>query len=67
VTNTLAQIMNDSLDMTQERNYCKNCLDEIHTPDDRTGVIHKHGKYACFTYTDTGKAVRMSNVAEKGN
>lgn len=64
MTNTLAQIMTESLDMTTDKNYCKNCLEEIHTPDDRTGLIHKHGKYRCFTYTDSGKAVPLSTVAE---
>ncbi len=63
---TLAQIMRDSLDMMTTAEYCVNCLEEVHTPDDRTGLIHKHGKYACFTYNDQGKAVRLSTVAQKG-
>ncbi len=44
--------------------YCNNCMEEVHTPDDRTGLIHVHGKYRCFTYTDTGKPVPLSTVAE---
>ncbi len=44
--------------------YCVNCMEEVSTPDDRTGLIHNHGKYRCFTYTDTGKPVPLSTVAE---
>ncbi len=47
-----------------DERYCVNCMEEVHTPDDRTGLIHVHGKYRCFTYTDTGKPVPLSTVAE---
>lgn len=62
---TLAQIMAESLDMTATEEYCVNCLEVVIVPDDRTGPIHKHGKYRCFTYTDNGKAIPMSTVAER--
>jgi len=26
---------------------CKNCNDYVHTPDDRTGLIHRNNKYLC--------------------
>lgn len=39
---------------------CKNCGDKVHTPDDRTGLIHTSGKYAC--QDDKGK--RVNTVAE---
>lgn len=39
---------------------CQNCGDEVYTPDFRTGEIHKHGKYGCFT--DKGKW--LGTVAE---
>lgn len=51
-------------EVEDDTDFCVNCLEEIHTPDDRTGTIHKHGKYACFTYTDQGKPIRLSTVAE---
>lgn len=38
---------------------CKNCGEETHVPDDRTGLIHTNGKYACFY----GKK-RLDTVAE---
>lgn len=44
--------------------YCSNCLDETYVPDDRTGLIHKHGRYACFTVDDKGREHRLSTVAE---
>lgn len=45
--------------------HCRNCGDSIHVPDDRTGVIHEHGKYACYeTDEKTGKPVRLDTVAE---
>lgn len=28
---------------------CINCGEDVYTPDDRTGEIHKSGKYACRT------------------
>lgn len=44
---------------------CKNCSDEIHTPDDRTGLIHAHGKYSCQTIdSQSGKVKRLDTVAE---
>lgn len=27
---------------------CINCQEDVHTLDEKTGVIHKSGKYACF-------------------
>jgi hypothetical protein len=48
-----------------EINGCINCGEEVHTPDDRTGEIHKNGLYACYTLKN-GKTVRLSTVA-KGN
>lgn len=39
---------------------CKNCGDKTETPDDRTGLIHSHGKYACYD----DKKKRMETVAE---
>jgi hypothetical protein len=38
---------------------CKHCKGEIHTPDEKTGLIHKDGRYACYD----GK-VRLDTVAE---
>jgi len=26
---------------------CRNCRDKVHTPDERTGLIHVNGKYCC--------------------
>lgn len=26
---------------------CRNCADNVHTPDERTGLIHTHGRYSC--------------------
>lgn len=44
---------------------CRHCGDEIHTPDERTGLIHKHGKYSCETInSETGKVKRLKTVAE---
>lgn len=34
---------------------CKNCGDAVHTPDDRTGLIHANGKYICRRKMITGK------------
>lgn len=48
-----------------DTDYCVNCLEEVHTPDDRTGEIHKNGLYACYTLKN-GKPVRLNTVA-KGN
>lgn len=39
--------------------HCKNCGDTVHVPDHLTGLIHEHGKYACY---DKGK--RLETVAE---
>lgn len=39
---------------------CKNCGEKVHVPDDRTGLIHEHGKYACYDENDR----RMETVAE---
>jgi hypothetical protein len=38
---------------------CKNCGEEMHTPDHLTGEIHKTGKYACY-----GNGRRLETVAE---
>ena len=27
--------------------YCKHCLDRVHVPDNRTGLIHTNNKYVC--------------------
>lgn len=43
---------------------CKNCLEDVHTPDDRTGLIHTDGRYACHTKKESGKEVRLETVAE---
>lgn len=42
---------------------CQNCKDEVHTPDDRTGLIHTNGKYACQETTENGKTKRLETVA----
>lgn len=47
------------LDTINER-VCVNCGGEIHTPDEKTGLIHKSGKYAC--YDDKGR--RLETVAK---
>lgn len=43
-------------------NPCVNCETETHVPDDKTGLIHTTGKYACFL----GKR-RLETVAEVSN
>lgn len=43
--------------------WCKNCNEDVVTPDDRTGDIHSNGKYACYKLVN-GKPVRMETVAE---
>lgn len=43
--------------------YCQSCGDAIHTPDDRTGLIHKHGLYACYNESEAGKRIRLDTVA----
>lgn len=41
-------------------NRCANCKGNVHTPDNRTGLIHTNNKYAC--QDDKGK--RLETVAE---
>jgi hypothetical protein len=43
---------------------CKNCGEDVHTPDDRTGLIHTDGKYSCHRKDENGKIKRLSTVAE---
>jgi hypothetical protein len=47
---------------------CINCKTTVHVPDDKTGLIHTDGKYACYTTTkkDNGelKVIRLETVAE---
>lgn len=46
---------------------CKNCGEETYTPDDRTGLIHKHGRYVCHTMVrknDRLVEVALKTVAE---
>lgn len=38
---------------------CVNCGHDVHIPDDKTGLIHIDGKYACHE-----KGKRLSTVAE---
>lgn len=42
--------------------HCQNCGEAIYVPDNRTGLIHEHGKYAC--YADSEHKVRLETVAE---
>ena len=48
---------------------CRNCKGEVHTPDERTGLIHTDGRYACFATvkvqdSDKVREVRLETVAE---
>lgn len=43
--------------------HCQNCGDKVLVADFRTGLIHEHGKYACYEKQD-GKIVRLETVAE---
>lgn len=46
-----------------ERDGCINCGEETIVPDDRTGLIHAHGRYGCFTLVGD-KEKWMGTVAE---
>ncbi len=48
--------------------FCKHCHEEIHTPDDRTGLIHTSGLYGCFVEVTVSegkkKTMWIGTVAE---
>lgn len=43
---------------------CSNCKEAVHTPDDRTGLIHRDNRYACWLKIDDKKEIRLDTVAE---
>ncbi len=43
---------------------CKHCSEDVQTPDDRTGLIHSDGRYACHLKISDTKEVRLDTVAE---
>lgn len=52
---------------------CLHCNSEIHTPDDRSGLIHKSGKYGCEdekgkwrgTVATEGKTMEMDSEEDE--
>lgn len=51
----------DSEIVSEDR--CVNCGDETHVPDDKTGLIHRSGLYACQGENESGKRIRLETVA----
>lgn len=43
---------------------CVNCGEDVENTDDRVGLIHLTGKYACYGPNANGKIVRLETVAE---
>jgi hypothetical protein len=37
--------------------YCGNCNGSMHTPDDRTGLIHTNGMYTCCGGTQVAEVM----------